>query len=142
MSQAEYVTGASIAQREFVMGTLQAVSFHVWGTPVAKQSFRVREDGRHYQSARVKDWQRTVAQWANVAMSQYGPMAGDLSVSLEFYMPNRRRVDLDNLSKAVCDALQDIVYQDDKQIVELHLAKFIDRDNPGVGVQVRERIGG
>lgn len=45
------------------------------------------------------------------------------------------RPDLDNLAKAVKDALRGVCYRDDAQIVQLDLRKDYD-DNPGVLVAV------
>ncbi len=39
-----------------------------------------------------------------------------------FYLENS--IDLDNLAKPICDALKKLVYEDDRQIVELHLRKI------------------
>ena len=116
---------------------LAGFTFTVVGVAVPKQSFRARKDGRHFQSQRVVDWQRTVAEYARMYMFDWDLLTGDLLVSLDFYLPTRRRVDLDNLSKGVLDGLNGVVWEDDKQIVGLMLSKQHDRDNPRVVVDVR-----
>lgn len=54
------------------------------------------------------------------------PLTGPVSVFMLFYLGEKRdshgRPDLDNLVKAVKDAMTGVVYRDDSQIVEL-LAK-------------------
>jgi Holliday junction resolvase RusA-like endonuclease len=45
--------------------------------------------------------------------------------------------DLDNLCKAVLDALNGIAYHDDKQIVELHLSKAYS-DHPRTEIKLEE----
>ncbi len=53
-----------------------------------------------------------------------GPMAGPLKVDLEVYPPDKRRRDIDNVQKALLDALQHGgVYLDDSQIIDLHTRK-------------------
>lgn len=51
-------------------------------------------------------------------------LAGDLSLEALLYPPDNRRRDIDNLGKALLDALQAAgVYGDDNQIAELRLAR-------------------
>ena len=47
-------------------------------------------------------------------------LTGPLRVTMELHPPDKRRRDLDNYSKAVWDALEGIVYEDDSQIREAH----------------------
>lgn len=48
--------------------------------------------------------------------------SGQLRLSVEFYPPDNRRRDLDNLLKCLQDSLQCAgLYEDDSQIKELHL---------------------
>ncbi len=54
----------------------------------------------------------------------------------DFFMGNKRKVDLDNLVKCVMDALNGRVYVDDSQIVALFAAKLVDRETPRTEVRV------
>jgi len=108
------------------------IRFSVDGTPVPKQSYRARKGGG-YTDPRVKQWQASVAEYANLAMRDTDMLTGDVRVSLYFMLPNRIRRDLDNLAKGVCDGMRGIVYKDDSQIVYLQLEKVYDG---GVGVIV------
>jgi crossover junction endodeoxyribonuclease RusA len=52
------------------------------------------------------------------------PLAGPLAVEVDVYPPDHRRRDLDNVQKALLDALQHGgAYLDDSQIVQLLLSK-------------------
>lgn len=52
------------------------------------------------------------------------PLVGDLAVEVEVYPPDNRRRDIDNVQKALFDALQHGgAYADDSQIVHLSIAK-------------------
>jgi crossover junction endodeoxyribonuclease RusA len=54
----------------------------------------------------------------------FKPMRGPLAVTIDVFPPDRRRRDIDNITKALLDALQHGgAYIDDSQIVELHIRK-------------------
>jgi crossover junction endodeoxyribonuclease RusA len=61
---------------------------------------------------------------AILAALRVEPLAGPLAVEVEVFPPDQRRRDLDNVQKALLDALQHGgAYADDSQIVWLALAK-------------------
>jgi Holliday junction resolvase RusA-like endonuclease len=61
---------------------------------------------------------------AALAARQIKPLPGPLAVEVEVYPPDRRRRDLDNVLKALLDALEHGgAYADDAQIVRLTLVK-------------------
>lgn len=52
------------------------------------------------------------------------PMDGPLAIQIEVYPPDRRRRDIDNVQKALLDALEHGgAYHDDSQIVKLQIEK-------------------
>lgn len=65
--------------------------------------------------------------------------AGRLSVKVEVYPPDKRRRDLDNLTKALLDALEHAgAYQDDSQIDRLLIERGERRDGGCVVVRISE----
>lgn len=118
--------------------------FTVVGAPVPKQSFRYTANGGGYIDPRVLEWQKMVSTEAKAAMLSacQAPGTAPVAVHLDFYLPTRRRVELDNLSKGVLDALKTVVFDDDDQVVELHLRKKLNKGAPGVAVLVRECLPG
>jgi Holliday junction resolvase RusA-like endonuclease len=119
---------------------MNEITFFVEGVPRAKQSFRASRNGGHgFTPAYIKAWQADVGWAGQQAMRALGlvdPFEGNLTVTLMFFLPDLRRIDLDNLSKAVQDGLNGVVWGDDKQNVCLVLRKYICRDRQGVLVQV------
>ena len=68
-----------------------------------------------------------------LAAQRIEPLLGILAMEAEFYPPDRRRRDLDNLQKSLWDALQHAgAYQDDSQIYDFHAWK----KDPVAGGQV------
>lgn len=102
----------------------------------------------HYDPANCKDWKRTVLAQC-IDQRPAAPATGPLRIHLEFYLRrpislaknihhHTKRPDLDNLAKAVKDALKGVIYQDDSQIVEIIACK---RYSPAPGVLIRlERV--
>lgn len=124
----------------FIPKGKELLTFWVGGVARAKQSFRIGASDRGgYQSARIRDWQEHVA-WAakQERAGLMGPVDMDLCVELVFCLPDRRRIDIDNLSKAVLDACNGLIWQDDRQIIDLHVQKMVTDIQPGVMVRVWE----
>lgn len=111
--------------------------FTVTGNPIPKQSFRYSKQ-RSYQPARLVDWQNMVG-WAAKQHAPAEPEKGTFVVRLRFYRKTKHRVDLDNLSKAVLDALEGIFWIDDTQVTDLFISKRYDPDNPRVEVELWKR---
>lgn len=102
---------------------MRLVEFFVNGNPVPKQSFRALHEGGGYIDKNVRAWQEKVRRQAYSFMEVRPPSRRWVEVELDFVLRHNRRVDLDNLSKGVLDALKKVVYEDDSQIVHLLLHK-------------------
>lgn len=120
------------------------IDFTVLGSdPIPKQRPRTVHRGGKvitFTPKKTKAWEETVAWYGKAHCRE--PMSGKFEVTLTFYRKSKRKADLDNLSKAVLDALNGIIWHDDDQVVALHLFKReVDRmDNAGVRV-VAEVVG-
>ena len=55
-----------------------------------------------------------------MGLSAMMPRQASLRVDLHFQLPSPHACDLDNLIKAVCDALQGVAIHDDRWIDEIH----------------------
>ena len=63
------------------------------------------------------------------------PQFGPVVVHVDVFRPQRRG-DLDNTLKVLLDALRDVAFVDDSQVVELHARRYDDRPNPRAIVTV------
>lgn len=116
------------------------IEFRAEGEPRPKQSFRVVRDGgkvRGFTDKKVKEWQESVAWSARSAMAGGEYLDGKVRVELLFELSNKRRVDCDNLSKAVLDSCNGVIWQDDSAVVDLHIRKIVSK-TPGVTVVVEQ----
>jgi Holliday junction resolvase RusA-like endonuclease len=109
--------------------------FTVEGNPLPKQSFRYSSK-RHHQPQRLLDWQNEVGRSGLMNRDIKQVLSNDFRVILSFYRGTRHKVDLDNLSKAILDALEGVFYVDDRQVVDLYLHKKFDKENPRVEVEI------
>lgn len=69
------------------------------------------------------------------------PLDGPIAVSIDVYPPDRRRRDLDNILKALFDALEHGgAYHDDSQIVRIEASKREPVDGGVAMVVIREAV--
>jgi Holliday junction resolvase RusA-like endonuclease len=66
-------------------------------------------------------------------------LSGDLSFTARIFYKTQRK-DLD--PSLILDALQGLIYTNDRQIREMHLYHAIDKDNPRAEIEIRERSKG
>jgi Holliday junction resolvase RusA-like endonuclease len=92
------------------------LEFVVFGTPISNQQSTAQG------KANLTAWRGTIAgrarnQWTRPLLT------GDLkAILINFYDGNKPSVDVDNMSKPILDAMQNVVYADDRQIVQAELA--------------------
>lgn len=68
-------------------------------------------------------------------MQDVRPITGPVAVFIDVYRP-RRRGDLDNVLKAVLDALNGIAYRDDEQVEQINANRYEDKRAPRIEVSV------
>ena len=138
----------------------------VMGEPIAQPRQRHRIIGRgekafvqNYvpQDHPVHAYKRAIQIQAQLARRRGQQMFfGPLVVELLFVMPrpqalmwktkpmprrqHLQKPDIDNLSKAVFDALNELIWKDDSQVIELHASKWIASGNekPRVEIEISE----
>jgi len=138
------------------------IEFTVPGTPVAKarpRTARLPNGGtRHYTPAKTEQWEARAAYAAHQAIIKAGthPYQGPVAVIITavFPVPDswpkwRREAamngevvptakpDMDNVEKAVKDAMNGVVYRDDAQVV-VKVTELKYGEEPGVHVAVKE----
>ncbi|HWF31960.1 MAG TPA: RusA family crossover junction endodeoxyribonuclease [Solirubrobacteraceae bacterium] len=98
------------------------------GRPVPLQRSRTSR-GRHYLPKRSADYRETVqAAWLAAGRPSLG--TDPFACSVRFYGANPR-ADLDNLVKAILDALNELAFADDRQLVCITGAHKLTADELG-----------
>lgn len=137
------------------------IRIEIPGQPVPKARARIYRDKRSGKPrgvtpAKTKDYEQTVAWCAAGVMAGQRKLKGPLVVDITFWMQtpiswsNKRRQeafrgeimpttkpDIDNMTKAILDALNKIVYKDDAQVCIKHARKFY-AEHPRATVHIRE----
>lgn len=112
------------------------INFIVYGNTVSKSnSYRIAGN-RLYKTQAVKDWELLIKQSASVTKPQNWMHTQSYNVSVKIFWPNKRRKDIDNISKSLLDSMAGILYEDDSQVQELHLYRGFDKQNPRIEVSV------
>lgn len=116
------------------------VKFTIPGIPVPKARPRVVK-GHTYTPKKTKDYETLVKDVYNLTVGEYlGDSAIVATIDLYFPIPesyskskrkriadgeikHTKRPDVDNCAKAILDALNEVAYRDDSQIVESRITK-------------------
>ena len=121
------------------------VHFEIEITPVAKGRPRYAKRGNFVQTytpTKTRKYEDLISEYAAQAMGSSEPLETPLWVNLMFAMPipkstpkkllegylngsihHTKKPDVDNLAKAILDAMNNVVYLDDSQIVRLTMSK-------------------
>lgn len=137
---------------------MQTLAFSLSGEPRGKGRPRATTRGGRfptvYTDAKTRKYEASVRKVAEAAMAGRAPLEGPLSLSLRFRLPipksetkahkaamasgetaPTKKPDWDNAAKAMCDAMNGVVYVDDCQIVRAFVTKIF-AAQPGVDVRV------
>ena len=136
---------------------MTGVAFCVPGKPIGKGRARAYRKGNHighYTPEQTAKYEAQVSTLAKLAMAGMEPMQGPLAVYIKAMLPvpksfsrvehqkavlGRRRPeskpDADNVAKTICDAMNGVVFADDKQIAYLSVGKFY-AEIPRVEVEI------
>jgi Holliday junction resolvase RusA-like endonuclease len=124
---------------------MNAITFTVPGVPVGKGRPRFARRGAHvatYTPAKTVSYENLVKHYAFLIMAGRAPLKRPIALAVDIYMPipaswSKKRhqlavcgligattkPDWDNVSKLTADALNGIIYDDDKQIVRAMVTK-------------------
>lgn len=89
--------------------------FAIAGIPVSHQS---------RNKSALAAWRQLVRESAAAAWGSVGPVETPLRIAVTYFHEEPRiRLDLDNMLKPIQDALNGLVYRDDRQIVDVEIRK-------------------
>lgn len=112
-------------------------SFTVLGPPQPKQRARKGKGNRHYTPAETVRYEDAVRAIGSLRKPPGWPMDGEYRLYVVAYFADRRPRDVDNVVKAVSDALNKVAFDDDNQVVKVSAEKRVDAGNPRTEVTVQ-----
>ena len=138
------------------------VTYIVYGEPVGKGRPRFARRGNFvstYSPQKTKSYEDEIRMMAKAAMGSNELLDTPVTVAIyirvgipaSFSKQKRKdalagiikptkKPDLDNVAKCFLDSMNEIVYLDDKQVVNLHVTKVY-AETPAVEVMVKEDLG-
>jgi Holliday junction resolvase RusA-like endonuclease len=138
------------------------VTYIVYGEPVGKGRPRFARRGKFtstYTPQKTKTYEDEIRLMAKAAMGASEPLETPMTVAIYIrvgipasYSKQKRKdalagiikpmkkPDLDNVAKCFLDSMNEIVYLDDKQVINLHVTKVY-AETPAVEVMVKEDLG-
>ena len=116
------------------------IAFTVPGRPTAWKRPAQRRDGGRFDDPRQVKLKKTIAMLARHAAPEHWPIGLPMELWILFCFrhpksaPQRQRPftarpDLDNLTKLIKDALGGVAWNDDAQVVVMHMLKTYDSEN-------------
>lgn len=114
-----------------------AIKITIPGRPVPKARPRLGMRGKTayiYTPPKTKEYEELVGWTAKAAGCR--PIEGPVEVELWCY--TKGRADVDNLSKSILDGLNGVAFDDDSQVVDLHVYKRKVKTDERVEIMIRE----
>ena len=98
------------------------IEFELNYLPPSVNSVYLRsKHGGVFISQRARDFKKRIEEVVKDLMDK--PVEGDLRIEAEFSLKRKGKRDLDNMLKVLCDSLNNIVYKDDNQLMEISCKK-------------------
>lgn len=120
------------------MMSLKRISFEVLADPIPLARPRFA-NGHAYLPERSRAYRKILQDAAKAVMRNFEPLTGALYCRLAFYRKFKPTVrnygDGDNLLKAVFDAFNGLIFNDDSQLVDISVVKCTDKAEPRVAVE-------
>lgn len=113
------------------------MEFTVFTPPVSvNHCYSQNKYGHRFMTDKGKTFKETIGWAANEAMrGEKWSLDENYSVEISYYFAHDRS-DIDGSNKLVLDALEGIMYENDRKVRELHCYKFLDKDNPRIKIIV------
>jgi crossover junction endodeoxyribonuclease RusA len=91
-----------------------------------------------YMTREGKEY-KEMCHWEIKSQCKGGREEGAISVSIDFYFKDNKKRDLDNFNKCILDSCTGLLWDDDSQIQELTLRKFVDKADPRVELVINRQ---
>ena len=130
------------------------ISFDLYGPPIAQKRARHSRVNGHMRTFNPQKTEREQVQWQIKSQFRGEPLTIPIALDLIFLMPiaesttntkkkqmangliaHTKKPDLDNLAKFILDAMNNLVFKDDSQVIEIRMKKIYST-SPGTVIRV------
>jgi Holliday junction resolvase RusA-like endonuclease len=95
---------------------------------------------RVVKSAKLKVFEQEIIRYFDSQEEEITMLEGKLKLTVSFYLKGRRSIDIDNLLKALLDGMENILFENDKMIFEIHAEKFSNCDSAKTVILLEQLI--
>lgn len=114
------------------------ISFNLEILPVGvNHAYSDNRNGRRFLTSIGREYKEAIG-WAARENNPQGILFKKPSVHIIYTYPDHRRRDIDSGIKLTLDALNGVLWDDDSQVVELHVLKRFARNRPSISITVQE----
>ena len=109
---------------------------------ISKDNERIQnKQGRYFVSSKFREFESKIQIYTKNQIQGTKLLEGDLEIYLKVYFKNKVHSDATNLFKGVCDALNNIIWNDDRQIKKATVEIFYwTEDAFRILIQERETV--
>lgn len=109
-------------------GTAEAKILILPGEPASKSRPRFTRNGKPYRTKEDVDAEKRTAEHVRQFFAK--PWTGNIALGCVFFRPSKQRIDVDNMIKHVCDAVNGIAWIDDSQVTAVYGVAELDAVHP------------
>lgn len=102
-----------------------SIGFKIPELPPSGNHYRGMHNGRFFVKDTAAAFKRRVQIAFQAVNPNWQPYADNMAVVVNFYLASKKRYDVDNHLKVLCDALNGFVWIDDAQITTMVARKFL-----------------
>ncbi len=117
------------ATNQKAVSTTVPITFTVEGVPRPKARARRGKGGQWYTPQSTRAYEEAVG-WAARDAGIRNPYQGAVRLEITLWLPDRRRRDVDNCAKSICDGLNGIAWEGDAQVAQLTVERRLDSRPP------------
>jgi crossover junction endodeoxyribonuclease RusA len=111
------------------------ITITLLGTPVSTNVVYRRHGNIMYMSKEGKELKESYRDQAHIQWHR-SLITDPVTIEIYLYFKDKRRRDIDNWHKILLDSLTGVIWDDDSQIIEMTVKKFIDPVNPRIEVKL------
>lgn len=106
--------------------------------PISYYQYLSHNKFRKYITKKGREYKEELQKHFNYTMKHNEIFKKDVKLDIKLYFDNKRKNDIDNFVKPLMDCMSEIIFVDDRQVQELHLCKFYDKEHPRIEIIVTE----